>query len=206
MERNITITLKKAREWYNGDNKSLREVALQAFTEEELKQLPWESIKTFEDAIKALNISTKQVKQVLSIFINAMPETTSRMMVAQYKLYLIRKALNGPDWKPSLNNGDVYYPYLNWYLKGQPFCSKWIKLGEFNILHNDNHYILVGTFLKTFSDGGLGNVIGNSGNVNVNIGLFSCKSAEITKHFVMYFGRLIFEATYGQYNNYMWLN
>ena len=67
MERNITITLEKAREWYNGDNKSLREVALQAFTEEELKQLPWESIKTFEDAIKALNISTKQYPSLQGI-------------------------------------------------------------------------------------------------------------------------------------------
>lgn len=31
MERNITITLEKAREWYNSDNISLKEVALRAF-------------------------------------------------------------------------------------------------------------------------------------------------------------------------------
>lgn len=36
MERNITITLEKAIEWYNGNNESLKELALQAFNKEEL--------------------------------------------------------------------------------------------------------------------------------------------------------------------------
>ena len=42
-ERNITLTLSKAREWYQKGGE-LREVALQAFTEEELNPLPrsWE--------------------------------------------------------------------------------------------------------------------------------------------------------------------
>lgn len=32
-ERNVTVTIDKAREWYNCGNESLREVALQDFTE-----------------------------------------------------------------------------------------------------------------------------------------------------------------------------
>lgn len=36
-ERNITVTLDKAREWYNSGNESLKEIALQAFSENELK-------------------------------------------------------------------------------------------------------------------------------------------------------------------------
>ena len=36
MERNITITLEKAREWYNSGYSSLKEIALQAFSKEEL--------------------------------------------------------------------------------------------------------------------------------------------------------------------------
>ena len=35
-ERNITVTLKKAREWYNSGNTSLKEIALQAFDKNEL--------------------------------------------------------------------------------------------------------------------------------------------------------------------------
>lgn len=38
-ERYVTVSFEKAKEWYNSDNKSLREVALQAFTKEELEQV-----------------------------------------------------------------------------------------------------------------------------------------------------------------------
>ena len=42
-ERNITLTLDKAKEWYNKGGE-LKEIALQAFTEKELNPLPrsWE--------------------------------------------------------------------------------------------------------------------------------------------------------------------
>ena len=36
MERNITVTLEKAREWYNSGYSSLKEIALQAFSKKEL--------------------------------------------------------------------------------------------------------------------------------------------------------------------------
>ena len=36
MERSIKVSLEKARGWYNSGNESLREVALQAFKEDEL--------------------------------------------------------------------------------------------------------------------------------------------------------------------------
>lgn len=54
MERNITITLEKAKEWYNSGNTSLKEVALQAFSKEELTVFDFTKIKTFEDALTAL--------------------------------------------------------------------------------------------------------------------------------------------------------
>jgi len=57
-ERNITLTLEKAKEWYNKGGE-LKEVALQAFSEEELNPLPrsWEEfcrvnpVKTSEAVI-----------------------------------------------------------------------------------------------------------------------------------------------------------
>ena len=36
MTRNVTLTLEKAREWFNSGNAELKEIALQAFTEKEL--------------------------------------------------------------------------------------------------------------------------------------------------------------------------
>lgn len=38
-ERYITISFEKAKEWYNSNNSSLKEVALQAFDKEELEQI-----------------------------------------------------------------------------------------------------------------------------------------------------------------------
>lgn len=37
-KRNIEITLKQAIEWYNGNDKTLRKLALTAYTEDEMKQ------------------------------------------------------------------------------------------------------------------------------------------------------------------------
>ena len=53
-ERNITVTLEKAREWYNSGNTTLKEVALQAFNKNELNEFDFTRIKTFEDSVTAL--------------------------------------------------------------------------------------------------------------------------------------------------------
>ena len=45
-KRNVEITLYTARKWYYGDNESLKEVALQAFTEDELRKDHWRNITT----------------------------------------------------------------------------------------------------------------------------------------------------------------
>ena len=45
MERSITITFEKAREWYNSGNTSLKEIALQAFSKEELTGFDFTKIK-----------------------------------------------------------------------------------------------------------------------------------------------------------------
>ena len=60
MERNITITLEKAREWYNSNNKTFKELALQAFNQKEL-QSDFESIKSLYDACNTLNLILLQV-------------------------------------------------------------------------------------------------------------------------------------------------
>lgn len=49
-ERNITITLSKAREWFNSGDATLREIALQAF------DVDFKNITTFKKACMALNL------------------------------------------------------------------------------------------------------------------------------------------------------
>ena len=50
--RNVTLTFEKAKEFYNSGNAALKEIALQAYTKEELTIPKFENIKTFEDACK----------------------------------------------------------------------------------------------------------------------------------------------------------
>ena len=59
MERNITITLEKAREWYNSNNKTLKDT-LQAFNQKEL-QLDFKSIKSLYDACNILNLDYNEI-------------------------------------------------------------------------------------------------------------------------------------------------
>lgn len=65
-------------------------------------------IKTFEDACKALNIST-QLPDV-----SMLPSNEQKAIIAHYKLTVIARALN-EGWKPNWDNDDErkYYPWFN---------------------------------------------------------------------------------------------
>ena len=47
MERNITVALEKAKEWYYSNNNQLKEIALQAFDKDELLS-SFKDITTFK--------------------------------------------------------------------------------------------------------------------------------------------------------------
>lgn len=194
MERNVKISLEKAREWYNSDNESLREVALQAFKESELVEKPWELIKTFEDACMVLNINPDAVYLIFDAHLQNM-----------YKLKVIKKALNGVEWEPNFNTGIIYYPVLRCYTKGSSYCSNWIPVANFINKKNNEVYTLVGGDCYHYS-GGLSIFCGRyGGGVYSDLGLLGCKSEEIAKYFGNTFGKLIFDTIYGQYNNYTWV-
>lgn len=193
MERNIKISLEKAREWYNSGNESLREVALQAFKEEELVRNPWEFIKTFEDACMVLNINPDTVSLIYDTQLQNM-----------YKLRIIKKALNGADWEPKLNTGTIYYPWMRYYLKGNSYDSSWKPVANFKVKEDNKVYTLVGGDCDSYA-GGLGVFGCGCGDVGADLGLLGCKSEEIAKYFGITFGKLIFDAIYGHYNNYTWV-
>ena len=194
MERNVKISLEKAREWYNSDNESLREVALQAFKESELVEKPWELIKTFEDACMVLNINPDAVYLIFDAHLQNM-----------YKLKVIKKALNGVEWEPNFNTGIIYYPWLRCYTKGSSYASNWVPVANLRDKKNNEVYTLVGGDCSHYC-GGLGIFCGRCcGGVYADIGLLGCKSEEIAKYFGNTFGKLIFDAIYGQYNNYTWV-
>ena len=193
MERNIKISLEQAREWYNSGNESLREVALQAFKEDELIRGPWEHIKSFEDACVVLNINPDVVYLIFDNHLQNM-----------YKLKIIKKALNGVEWEPNLNKGIIYFPWLRYHLAGSSYNSDLTPIAKFKVKDNDNVYTLVGGDYNYY-DGGLGNFKSGYGDVYTSLGLLGCKSKEIAKYFGKTFSKLIFDTIYGQYNNYTWV-
>ena len=95
-KRNITISLEEAREWYNGENQTLRKLALQAYTEKELSEP-----QNFNEVLKSLGIQSINIgmkmngKEVSSVEIgNELPIHIKLMFIAKY--------FNG-TWKPEIN-------------------------------------------------------------------------------------------------------
>lgn len=191
--RIVKISLKKAKEWYNSGNESLKEVALQAFKESELIT-PWENIKTFEDACRVLNINPK--------ILNLIYDPHLRNM---YKLQVVKKALNGVYWEPKLNTGAIYCPWLRYYPKGNSYDSSWKPVANFKDKEDNKVYTLVGKNCSCSNNGGLSYFGLGYGDINAYHGLLGCKSEKIAKYFGITFGKLIFDAIYGHYNNYTWV-
>ena len=205
--RNVTLTLEKAKEFYNSGNAALREVALQAFTEEELKTLKFTDIKTFWVACLALKMDMNKVECDLNN-LTCLEGNLGKHLTAIYKMDIIRKALNG-NWKISLVQGSVYYPYVRAYPAGQrareaASSNNW-KLGE-SFKADGHKYTLVGGSCSCYDSYGLASLCLGYGIVQPYLGLLGCKSREIAEHMSRYFSKEIFEATYAQHIGlYEWI-
>lgn len=198
MERNITITLEKAREWYNGDNKSLKEIALQAFDEKEL-MFNFRDIKTFQDACEALRLT---YGSMLSIINQLKP--VSRASAAMFELNIIRKALNlGQDLHLTEDpeDSDIHYPHNQFVTEESTYYKDELNSGRMEVIgkiesEGKEYNVLSGYIdegksgLGCFSDLGVGHAY-------ASCGFLGCASEEIAKHFGKYFGMLITEAKYG---------
>ena len=201
----FSIHLEKAKECYNSSNAALKEIALQAFTKEELTIPKFENIKTFEDACKYLGLNMDFVNFALCNMEN-IEGGFGKHLTAIYKMDIIRKALNG-DWKPSLVKGKVYYPFVRFYpankAKDAANSNGW-NLGP-SFIFDGKKYTLVGGGGSCWSAYGVGNFVGGHGFVSDIAGLLGCKSTEIAWHMSRYFMKEIFEAVYAQYNGmYEW--
>lgn len=203
--RNVTLTLEKAKEFYNSGNAALKEVALQAYTKDELTIPEWQNIKTFEDACRVLGIYDRP----LSLHLGSSTDLACYSHIgAVSKLDIIRKALNG-NWKPSLIQGSVYYPYVRFYPAGQKAreaaSSKSWKLGE-SFIADGKKYTLVCGGCICYNHGGLSIFGCEYGDVRPSLGLLGCKSKEIAEHMSLYFSKEIFEATYAHHaGTYQWV-
>ena len=200
-ERNITITLDKAKEWFNSENATLKEIALQAFDKDELTY-NFKSITTFKKACEALNLNYADMACLARVIAK-----TSRASAAMFKLNIIRKALNlGQDLHFTKNTKDscIYSPENSFLAESSICYKKRLNSGKIEIIgkvKNEGtlYNVLGGSTIASACSIGLGNyfTFDGVGAAYTNVGFLGCASKEVAQHFGKYFGMLITEAKYG---------
>ena len=203
-KRNITVTLNKAKEWFNSGNATLKEIALQAFSEEELTTFDFTKIKTFEDALTALGYE-ESTKAYIRNTINDI-SMYSKASAAMTKLNIIRKALNlGQDLHLTKDPEDscIYYPYNPFATKSSIYYKSEINSGKMEVIgkikSEGEEYNVLGGGANYGARAGLGYLYSSYGvgGAWANIGFLGCANREIAQHLGKYFGMLITEAKYG---------
>lgn len=203
-KRKITISFDKAKEWFNSNNETLKELALQAFSEEELTTFDFTKIKTFEDALTALGYK-ESTKVYIRNTINDI-SMYSRASAAMTKLNIIRKALNlGKDLHLTKDPEDsyIYYPYNSFVTEDSTFYKSELNSGEMEIIgkikSEGTFYNVLGGLATVGGYAGLGCFDSNygMGDATSDVGFLGCASKEIAQHFGKYFGMFITEAKYG---------
>lgn len=198
-ERNITVTLNKAKEWFNSENATLKEIALQAFDKDELTY-NFKNITTFKKACEALGLNYDAM-----FYTTKNIATISKASAAMFKLNIIRKALNlGQDLNLTKDPEDsyIYYPYNPFVTKSTTFYKSEINSGKMEVIgkikSEGEEYNVLGGYANNGGYAGLG--IFSScgvGDASADVGFIGCANKEIAQHFGKYFGMLIIEAMYG---------
>ena len=197
-ERNVTVTLNKAKEWFNSGNATLKEIALQAFNKDELTY-NFKNITTFEKACEVLGLHHGAIVSDVS--------TVSVSVAAMLKLNIIRRALNlGYDMHFAKNprNSFLYYPYnpLATIPEGCNYYKEQINSGIFQIIGKVKiegvEYNVLGGGITYDINSGLGGFNYQTGicRCRSEVSLFGCATKEIAEHFGKYFGMLITETKY----------
>lgn len=201
--RNITLTLDKAQEFYNSGNTALREIALQAFTEDELQGKDFKKFKSWKD------IEDDLADRGVNFYRDT--KCLTKGQIALLKLNHIRKILNN-DQKMSLTKGAIYYPYIRFttkaskYYKDELKSGSLVKVGTIEQSCGDLYYVLGGD-TNSSGSAGLGCFYSNPGvgTFTACFGFLGCVSQEIAEHMSRYFAKEIFDAMYGDFVDYKWV-
>lgn len=199
-ERNVTVTLNKAKEWFNSGNATLKEIALQAFDKDELTR-NFKNITTFKKACEALGLNYDDI-----FYITKNIATISRASAAMFKLNIIRKALNlGQDLHLTKDQKDhyIYYPYNPFVTKSSTYYKSEINSGKMEVIgkiksEGEEYNVLGGRADHGGYDGlGCFDSYSGVGGAYAYVGFLGCANKEIAQHLGKYFGMLITEAKYG---------
>ena len=202
IKRNVSITLEKAQEQYNSGNDSLKEIALQAFNESELK-FDFRNIKSLSDACSVLGLNYSEILSE-----SCYMKSISKASAAMFNLNIIKKALNlGKELSFTKNPEDSYicYPFNPIIRRDSIYYSDELKDGKIKIVgkfkvEGETYLILGDSAIANLTcTSGLGALNPKNGSCQAfsNTAFLGCASREIAEHFSRYFGVLITEAKYG---------
>lgn len=196
-ERNVTISLTQARNWFNSGNKQLQELALQVFDRKELTS-DFRHIVTFEDACKALGLRYN------FSYMDRLNRTLSISTSAMYRLNIIRQAGYDMQLVKNPSKSYIYHPFNPFITKveGFRYYKDEINYGTMEIIgeirtEGVSYYVLNSTeYFHGIEGLGNFNYSTNSGLASNDSGFLGCATKEIAKHFGKYFGMLITTAKY----------
>lgn len=206
--RNITLTLEKAKEWFNSGNVMLKDVALQAFSKKELEGFDFTEIKSFEDALLYVCESNSwEYDQFMGIADRL--RNISKASAAMFKLNIIRKALNLGQDLHLTKDSHLYYPYNPFVTKSSLYYKSELNSGRVKVIgkiksEGEEYNVLGGDTCCIGGVVGLGNFVSSDsvGSADAGVGFLGCASQEIAQHFGKYFGMLITEAKYADMVNF----
>lgn len=206
IKKTLDISIDMAREWYNSGNETLRKLALECYSVYELKVVPFEEIKSFEDAVNVLGMDIDETNSIVCLI-----KKKSKSSAAMFKLNIIRKALNlGQDLYLTKGPKDscISYPFNPLITKDSTYYHDELVSGEMEIIgrfryKNNEYYVLCGGASANIYDG-LGGFNFTSGTsfADANFAFLGCANEEIAKHFGKYFGMLITEAKFGDLDGF----
>ena len=196
----IDVTINEAKEWYNSGNETLVELALKAFSKDELTY-NFKAITTFKKACEVLGLNYDDM-----FYITKNIATISKASAAMYKLNIIRKALNsGYDLHLTKDPEDsyIYYPYNPFVTKSSTYYKSDINSGKMEVIgkikSEGKEYNVLGGRADNGGYSGLGcfSSVTGVGLAHADFGFLGCANKEIAKHLGKHFGMLITEAKYG---------
>ena len=199
--KTLNVSIDMAREWYNGSDEVLRKLALECYSVDELKVVPFEEIKTFEDAVNVLNLDIDDAYMTINRL-----EKISKASAAMFKLNIVRKALN-LEYDLHLTKDQegscIYYPYNPFVTENSTCYEDDLNSGEVEIIgkfkSEGKEYNVLGGYAFGGDSAGLGFFYSpyGVGHAYSDFGLLGCANKEIAQHLSRYFGMLITEAKYG---------
>jgi hypothetical protein len=107
--RNIKVSLLKAKEWYISNNPTLKELALQAFTEKELNKLSYSEISLIVGSFKI-----PKEEGILKTLAEFYKEPSDRFYPEQDKYFIGKNSYDG--WT-IIKHASVLYPGIAYFLR-----------------------------------------------------------------------------------------